>query len=340
VRIDRSDLADELDDTHMARRARLAADDPGAAGTDRGKAVGGDDPPNSSPAPLDSSLCTERAAAYRAAVDAAYRQYTVDHGHARAEEPERETVVPAMRRIEAEYPERYLVALENRLKGRDRPAEAAELENLQVPDGTTSAAWVGLPPGEHDGRVRDRISDFYVVTQLASDDAYHSVAEIIPVLIRSANGTGYPTIGTAADDVQTGARGPASGREFDPEAAGGPIQQLDAGKARITNEGVHEAAAHLQRFAGGGPLGAPEQAMLDRLTSIAAGDMHPTSYDLNFYAHELDEAARYAQLGFGPESGVDLGSPTMYGVWNDVHTAALEDYSISGADLFYPGLAP
>lgn len=30
----------------------------------------------------------------------------------------------------------------------------------------------------------------------------------------------------------------------------------------------------------------------------------------------------------------------MYDVWNDVHTAALEDYRISDADLFYPGLAP
>jgi uncharacterized protein len=80
--------------------------------------------------------------------------------------------------------------------------------------------------------------------------------------------------------------------------------------------------------------------MLDRLTSIAAGDMEPTSYDLNFYTHELDEAARYAQLGLGPESGVDIGSPTMYEVWNDVHTAALEDYRISGADLFHPELAP
>ena len=30
----------------------------------------------------------------------------------------------------------------------------------------------------------------------------------------------------------------------------------------------------------------------------------------------------------------------MYGVWDDVHTAALEDYGISGADLFHPGLAP
>lgn len=85
---------------------------------------------------------------------------------------------------------------------------------------------------------------------------------------------------------------------------------------------------------------APEQGMLDRLTSIAAGDMEPTSYDLNFYTHEMDEAGRYAQLGFGPESGADLGSSETYEVWNDVHTATLEDYGISDADLFHPGLAP
>lgn len=320
MRIDRSDLADEPDDAHMARRARSAPDDPDAAGKDQGKAVRGDDgPPESSPAPLDSALGTERAAAYRAAVDAAYRQYAIDHGYARVEK---------------------LAGPEDRLKGKDRPAEAAELENLQVPDGTTAAAWVGSAPDEHDARVRDRTGDFYVVAELASGDAYHSVAETTPVLVRNANGSRYPTTGTAADDVQTGARGPASGREFDPEAAGGPIQQLDAGKARITSEGVQEATAHLQRFTGGGSLQAPEQGMLDRLTSIAAGDMEPTSYDLNFYTHEMDEAGRYAQLGFGPESGADLGSSETYEVWNDVHTATLEDYGISDADLFHPGLAP
>ncbi len=271
MRIDRSDPADEPDDTYMARRARSTPDDPDAVGKDRGKAVGNDSLPDSSPASLDSALRIERAAAYRAAVDAAYRQYATDHGYT---------------------------------------------------------------------RTGDRTSNLYMVSQLATGDAHHGVAETTPILVRSANGPGYPTTGTAADGVQTGARGPASGREFDPEAAGGPIQQLDAGKARITSGGVQEAKAHLQRFTGGGPLEVPEQAMLDRLTSIAAGDMDPTSYDQNFYTHELDEAARYAQLGFGPESGVDLGSPTMYDVWNDVHTAALEDYGISGADLFYPGVGP
>lgn len=77
----------------------------------------------------------------------------------------------------------------------------------------------------------------------------------------------------------------------------------------------------------------PEQGMLDRLTSIAAGGMEPTSYDLNFYTHELDEAGRYAELGFGPESGVDLGSSEMYEVWNDVHTVALEDLDARQIDL-------
>jgi hypothetical protein len=310
VRIDRSDLAHKSDDAHMApRRTRPTPDDLDATAKDRGSAGASDDPPDSSTAPPDSTLRIERAAAYRAAVDAAYRRAAIDHGYARVEKTERETITPAVRRIEAEAPERSLVVLENRSGGRDRPTVAAEPES------------------------------FRAVAQLARSDAYHNVART-SVLVRDADRLGYPTVGTPASDAQTGARGPASGREFDPEAAGGPIQQLEARKARITSEGVQEATAHLQRFTGGGALAGPEQAMLDRLTSIAAGDTNPTSYDLNFYTHELDEAARYAQLGLGPESDVDLGSPTMYDVWNDVHTAALEDYGISGADLFYSGLAP
>jgi hypothetical protein len=138
----------------------------------------------------------------------------------------------------------------------------------------------------------------------------------------------------------TGARGIVSGREFDPELAGGPIQPRDASAEKITSEGVEAVAAHLDRFAGGGTLEPAEKGMLDRLTSIKAGHMAPTSYDQNFYTHELDEAGRYAQLGYGPESGADLGSSELYDVWNNVHTASLEDYGISGAELFYPGLAP
>jgi hypothetical protein len=242
----RIDHADEPDEAHTARNVQLSPDDPTAIAKDRGEAVGGHALPDSPRVILDPALRAERAAAYRAIVDATYRQYAMDHGYVRVEQLER----------------------------------------------------------EHD-----------------------------------VNGTGYVTMKTAPVDVQTGARGPASRREFDPESAGAPIRQLDAGKASITDEGVQGVAAHLRRFTGGGPLDTPEQGMLDRLTSIAAGAMEPTSYDLNFYTHELDEAGRYAELGFGPESGVDLGSSEMYEVWNDVHTAALEDYGIPDTDLFHPGPA-
>lgn len=261
MRVDRSDLADGSGSAYMGLRVWSAPDNQDAAAEGHGKAVGRDGSPDSYPASVDSALRKERAAAYQAVVDVAYRQCAIDQGYARAEKLERETSTPAMRRTETQDPER-------------------------------------------------------------ADDSECA------------------TIGTAAEYVPTGARGSASGREFDPENAGGPIQQLDAGKATITNDGVQEVAAHLRRFTGGGSLQPPEQGMLGRLTSIAAGDIEPTSYDLNFFTHELDEASRYAQLGFGPESGVDLGRADMYEVWNDVHTATLEDYGISDADLFHPGLAP
>lgn len=158
MRIDRSDPADGPGDAHMARRARSAPDDPDAAGKDRGTAVSGDGPPDSSPARPDSALRTERTAAYRAVVDAVYRQYTTDRGYARVEGLERETGTPAMRRIEAEDPEPHPVGLDNRLKGKGRLAEAADLktgETRQAPDDTTAVAWGGSAPGDHDGRMRD-----------------------------------------------------------------------------------------------------------------------------------------------------------------------------------------
>jgi hypothetical protein len=102
VRIDRADVADELD----------------AAGKDEGKAARNDGFPDSSSASLNSALRIERAAAYRAAVDAAYRQHASDHGYARAQEPGRETVTSAMPRTQAEDPERHLAGLENGLKGK------------------------------------------------------------------------------------------------------------------------------------------------------------------------------------------------------------------------------
>jgi hypothetical protein len=125
VRIDRSDPADGTDDVDIPRRVRSATDDLDATGKDKGTAVDGDNPPDSSPDRPDSTLQTERTMGYRAVVDAAYRQYAINRSDARAETVERETASPAVSRTDVEDPERHLEGLANRLKGNGQPPEAA-----------------------------------------------------------------------------------------------------------------------------------------------------------------------------------------------------------------------
>lgn len=129
MRIDRSDQADGPGDADMARPARSAPGDLNAAGADRGKAIGGDGPPGSSSAHPDSALRTEQTAAYHALVDAVYRQYDIDHGHARVEKLKCEAVIPGMHRIEAEDPE----GLGDRLEVKGRLTEAADLKKVETP---------------------------------------------------------------------------------------------------------------------------------------------------------------------------------------------------------------
>jgi hypothetical protein len=60
---------------------------------------------------------------YRAKVDAVFRTHAIDQAYDRVREIERNTVTPAMKRIEAEDPERRLAGLEHSLKGKDRLIE-------------------------------------------------------------------------------------------------------------------------------------------------------------------------------------------------------------------------
>jgi hypothetical protein len=62
-------------------------------------------------------------AEYKKAVEAEYRAYTIDQGCDRVHETEETVVTPAMRRIESEDPDRHLVGLDFRLKGRERLSE-------------------------------------------------------------------------------------------------------------------------------------------------------------------------------------------------------------------------
>ena len=120
-------------------------------------------------------------------------------------------------------------------------------------------------------------------------------------------------------------RGPASGRPFDPAQAGGPVRQLSTEGIRITPKGIDVVERHLSRF-GPDPGNA---GMIDRLRRIEAGELTPTPQDLNFYTHELREYVRYRQIGF------ETGDPG-YDVWNNAHTATLEDYGLNEATVPHP----
>jgi Novel toxin 21 len=145
VRIDRSDPADGSGDAPIARRAQSTPDDADAPGNDRDTAVTGDGGPDAYPARPDSALLKELTAAHRADVDAVYRQYAIDHGHARVEKLDQETTIPGPR-IDAGTPEPHPVGLDDRLKGNGQLASAADLKK----DETRQA------PADHQGRIRDR----------------------------------------------------------------------------------------------------------------------------------------------------------------------------------------
>lgn len=122
---------------------------------------------------------------------------------------------------------------------------------------------------------------------------------------------------------QKGARGKSSGREFDPDKAGGPIIHLSSDKIRITHRGINVAEKHISRFG----LDKANQVMIGRLRRIVRGKLKPTTEDRNFYAHELREFVRYKKCGY--ETGQPLTDEAQYELWNNAHTAALEDYGLN-----------
>lgn len=85
MRIDGAGTADEHGDASEIRPARSAADDPRATDKNRDALAGSDDPSDSRAVVPDPALRVERSAAYRAMVDAVYRQYAIAHGDALAE---------------------------------------------------------------------------------------------------------------------------------------------------------------------------------------------------------------------------------------------------------------
>lgn len=134
--------------------------------------------------------------------------------------------------------------------------------------------------------------------------------------------------------------GTHSGRSFFPERAGGPVRKLDYSKIKLTTRGIDVVDAHIRRFGGGGDM---ELAMVDRLRRIARGEIEATDFDRAFYSHELRESVRYRKRGW--RTGQPADEMVAYDLWNDLHTATLEDYGLREFDasgrrtLFHPDLA-
>ena len=126
-----------------------------------------------------------------------------------------------------------------------------------------------------------------------------------------------------------GARGAVSGRPFNPDLAGGPIENLTTDGVTINREGIAIVEKHISRF----DHDPANDVMISRLKKIANKELLPEKYDLNYYTHECREYQRYCNLGWetGEPNGLD-----GYELWNNAHTATLEDFKIKDTDLFHP----
>lgn len=120
---------------------------------------------------------------------------------------------------------------------------------------------------------------------------------------------------------ETNAKGQYSGRDYNTDRAGGPVQNLDWKGATIDRDGVDRVKLHTGRF-GESP---DNKVMIDRLEKILKGELQPTDTDKRFYTHEIRELERYRALGVPDGVSPDDDGAT----WNNTHTATLEDYKLS-----------
>ncbi|MEG4148391.1 hypothetical protein [Microcoleus sp. Pol12B5] len=130
-------------------------------------------------------------------------------------------------------------------------------------------------------------------------------------------------------------KGAKSGRPFNPSKAGGKILNLSYQNVKITDKGVALVEAHVRRF---NPVGEAELRMVERLRSIATQTLVAEPVDLRFYTHELREYLRYKKLGY--PTGQPPDPDEAYELWNNAHTATLEDYKLKEGFgvLFHPSV--
>ncbi|CCK09764.1 hypothetical protein [Cronobacter sakazakii] len=189
------------------------------------------------------------------------------------------------------------------------------------------------------GIYNGNLEDFHQAARQLGGEApagYDQVMDNKGLLITAASVAAGLTMGTMRiQDLEEleyfGAKGTYSGRTFDPELAGGPIENLTTDGVVIDYSGIANVEKHISRFL-------PDPAndiMIGRLKKIANGEIPSEQVDLNYYTHECREYQRYCNLGW--ETGQPEGN-AGYELWNHAHTATLEDYRLKGKveDLYHP----
>ena len=134
--------------------------------------------------------------------------------------------------------------------------------------------------------------------------------------------SGIPPIYTVFNSPYEGAttEGEHSGRDFNPEQIGGPTLDLKWTPAIASQEGINIVELHTSKF----PPSDANKVMIDRLHKVLRGELEMTDTDKRFYTHEIREFERFKALGYGDTEMPDAGSS----VWNNVHTATLEDFKL------------
>lgn len=114
--------------------------------------------------------------------------------------------------------------------------------------------------------------------------------------------------------------GEHSGRDFNPEETGLPVTSSDWVPSIIAKNGIDIVKLHTSKF----PDSDANKIMIDHLERIFRGELEVTDTDKRFYTHEIREFERLKALGYGDTEMPDKDSS----VWNNVHTATLEDYKL------------
>ena len=169
MRGDRLDPADESDDVGMTGDAR-PSDELDAAGKGQENEASSNRFPGSSPALLGAALRIEGVLAYRARVEAVYRQYDLDHGRITAKGPAREAVAFAMRRTEAEDRDRHLSGSVSQ--------RADKALVAQVADSGAALARGGSAPDGLGGTGADRVTRDNGGREFRDDGPYCHVSEL------------------------------------------------------------------------------------------------------------------------------------------------------------------